>query len=220
MDYLDKPYLAYDIEPEDDRIIKQDFLELDIKYKKGRCIIGNPPFGRSMNLARQFYNKSIKIADYIAFILPIKQLDNNYTLHKFDLIYSEDLGLHKYTDRELHCCFNIYKRPKNGLNKRPQTKLKDIDIISSDPRQKIIFKEIEADLEIVGWGASVGKIIKENEKYCDTYKIIIKNKELKDEIIHCFKKVDWYKEVNFITTPRINKYHIIKVLKKYIPNIK
>ena len=26
LDFLDKPYLAYDIEPEDDRIIKQDFL--------------------------------------------------------------------------------------------------------------------------------------------------------------------------------------------------
>ena len=219
LDYLDKLYLAYDIEPEDDRIIKQDYLGLDIEYKKGRCIIGNPPFGSRMNLARQFYNKSIKIADYIAFILPIKQLDNNYTLYKFDLVHSEDLGLHVYTDREIHCCFNIYKRPKSGLNKRPQTKLKDVDIVSSDPRQKINFKDIKADLEIVGWG-TVGKIVKEGERYTDTYKIIIKNKKLKDEIMYCLKKIDWYKEVNFITTPRINKYHIVKVLKKYIPDIK
>ena len=31
LDYLDKPYLAYDIEPEDDRIVKQDYLNLDLE---------------------------------------------------------------------------------------------------------------------------------------------------------------------------------------------
>ena len=37
LDYLDKPYLAYDIEPEDDRnrIVMCDFLSLDLEYKKG-----------------------------------------------------------------------------------------------------------------------------------------------------------------------------------------
>lgn len=33
---------AYDIEPEHESIIKQDFLQLDVPYKKGRAIIGNP----------------------------------------------------------------------------------------------------------------------------------------------------------------------------------
>src|SRR5574344_2989200 len=49
--FLDKPYLAYDIEPEDNknRIIKADYLSLDMEYKKGRCIIGNPPFGDRNN---------------------------------------------------------------------------------------------------------------------------------------------------------------------------
>ena len=60
LDYLDKPYLAYDIEPEqDNRIIKQDYLELDLEYKKGRCIIGNPPYGTRNTLSVKFYKKSI-----------------------------------------------------------------------------------------------------------------------------------------------------------------
>ena len=71
LDYLDKPYLAYDIEPEDERIVKQDYLTVDLEYKKGRCIIGNPPYGRVNNLATQFYKKSIHFGDYISFILPI-----------------------------------------------------------------------------------------------------------------------------------------------------
>ena len=47
LDFLNKPYLAYDIEPEDykNRIVKADYLSLDLEYKKGRCVIGNPPFG-------------------------------------------------------------------------------------------------------------------------------------------------------------------------------
>lgn len=34
LDYLDNNYLAYDILPEDNRIVKQDYLELDLEYKK------------------------------------------------------------------------------------------------------------------------------------------------------------------------------------------
>jgi len=47
LNYLPKDTSAYDIEPEDNkgRIIKQNYLTLDLDYKKGRCIIGNPPFG-------------------------------------------------------------------------------------------------------------------------------------------------------------------------------
>lgn len=43
LQYLDKPYLAYDIKPENDKVEKQDWLSLDLDYKQGRCIIGNSP---------------------------------------------------------------------------------------------------------------------------------------------------------------------------------
>ena len=61
-----------------------------------------------------FYDKCCDCGDYIAFILPISCYKNDIKLYKFDLIYSEDLGLRYYTDRELHCCFNIYRRPTSG----------------------------------------------------------------------------------------------------------
>ena len=109
LNYLDKPYLAYDIEPEDDRIIKQDWLENNLTYKKGRCVIGNPPFGTRNTLSVRFYKKAVMISDYISFILPISQLNNNQQMYEFDLIYSEDLGLKMYSDRNIHCCLNIYK---------------------------------------------------------------------------------------------------------------
>lgn len=99
---------AYDIEPEFKDIIKADFLKENIEYKKNRLCIGNPPFGNSNSLSVKFYKKCCEIGDYIAFIQPISQLNNNLQMYEFDLIYSEDLGIIQYSDRKLHCCFNIY----------------------------------------------------------------------------------------------------------------
>lgn len=108
---------AYDIDPEQDNIVRQDYLTLPESYRKGRLVIGNPPYGRCLNLAQKFYKKSVELGDYIAFILPISQLDNTQSMYEFDLVYSEDLGKRDYSGVKLHCCFNIYRRPSNGLNK-------------------------------------------------------------------------------------------------------
>ncbi len=217
LDFLDKPYLAYDIEPEDDRIIKQDFLTLDLEYKKGRCVIGNPPYGRCLNLAQKFFKKSIELADFISFILPISQLNNTQSMYQFDLIYSEDLGMKLYTDRNLHCCFNVYKRPISGLNKKENNKLKDLTIVRQD---SINYKKIQDyDLRMSYFGASAGKILDETEDYCGVYKIIIHNKKLKDKIITILSNTNWKKELSFIAQPKIQQFHIIKVLKEQIPEI-
>jgi hypothetical protein len=110
--------IAYDLEPEHESIIKQDFLKLELPYKKGRMFIGNPPFGRGNSLSMAFYKKSVKLGDFIGFILPISQLNNNIQLFDFDLIHSEQLPLIEYSGIKLNCCFNVYKRPVNGLNKK------------------------------------------------------------------------------------------------------
>ena len=78
--------------PDETRIFTRDFLTYYRPYSKGILIIGNPPFGQSGLMARQFYKKAARIGDYIAFILPISQKDNN-SFYEFDLIRSEDLGI-------------------------------------------------------------------------------------------------------------------------------
>lgn len=83
-----------------------------------------------MWMAQRFYKRCCLYGDYIAFILPISQYQNDIRLYEFDLIHSEDLGIQHYSDRDLHCCFNIYKRPANGeLNPKRDYTLKDITII-------------------------------------------------------------------------------------------
>lgn len=217
---------GYDIEPEvetniinDTKIIKGDYLFSTFKYLKGRLIIGNPPYGRCLNLAQRFYKKAVTQSDYIAFILPISQLNNNHFMYEFDLIYSEDLGMQHYSDRDLHCCFNIYIRPQNGeLNKKPISKLKDITIYRQDCKD---YHNKDFDIRMCYWGdGSAGKILQDGESYSGEYKIKINNQDIKDDIINVLATFDWKDYLDCIAMRRIKQYHIIEVLKKYIPDIK
>lgn len=169
-----KPDYGYDIDPEynDTSIFTCDFLAHNIEYKKGRLVIGNPPYGRCLSLAQKFFKKSVEIADYIAFILPISQLNNTNSMYEFDLVYSENLGTQVYSDRELHCCFNIYQRPENGkLNTKPKLKLEDITIYRQDSS---LYDCIDYDIRICYWGdGSAGKVLKDEESYSAEYKIKI-----------------------------------------------
>lgn len=210
---------SYDIEPEDINIIEQDYLQLNLPYKKGRLIIGNPPYGPKMHLVVKFFKKSIEIGDYISFILPISQLNNTSSLYEFDLIYSEDLGIQLYSDRKIHCVFNIYKRPEKGLNEKPNFKMKDLTIIRETYKD---YDNIDNyDLRMVYWGSGcAGKILSKNDKrYAGEYKIFIHNDKLKQKIIDVLSTTDWKKELKVIAMMRIKHYHIYNVLKREIPEI-
>ena len=71
---LTNNYKFYDLEPENDEIIKQDYLlykydNLNELFNKIH-IIGNPPFGRQSSLAIKFIKKSCEFCNSISFILP------------------------------------------------------------------------------------------------------------------------------------------------------
>ena len=169
-------------------------------------------------MAQKFYKKSTEIADYIAFILPISQLNNSNFLYEFDLIYSEDLGVQHYTDRDLHCCFNIYKRPESGnLNKKPVSKLKDITIYRQDCKD---YNLKDFDVRMCYWGdGTAGKILYGNERYSGEYKIKINNKDLYDDIKNVLVGFDWKSYVQAIAMKRLKQYHIIEVLTQQIKGI-
>lgn len=212
--------IAYDLVPESANIIQANFLELDLDYKKGRLFIGNPPFGRATSLAKQFYKKAVKYSDYIAFILPVSQLNQNVELFDFDLIYSEDLGLIHYTDRELNCCFNIYKRPLNGLlNLKRKYEFKDIKMnvvsIGKGRNDKIPEKY---DLAICSWG-SIGKIALTEGQYNTTIYIQIFNDDLREEIIKFFKTINWLEHYKMISTPKLNLWQVYEQLLIKFPNL-
>ncbi|MGL6024872.1 MAG: hypothetical protein ACRC0F_09655 [Cetobacterium sp.] len=209
--------MAYDIEPESRGIIKQDFLELESIYLKNSVIVTNPPFGRCLNLAQKFFKKSIEIADYIGFILPISQLNNNRTFYEFELVKSIDLGEKIYTDRSLHCCFNIYRRPSDGLRKRINTKLQCVRIIRQDSKN---YSNEWFDIRMCYWGnGSAGKILTDKtEAYSGEYKIQV-HKNYKESVKKALEEVVWIERLNKIAMLRIKQYDIVELLKEKIKDI-
>ena len=218
---------AYDIEPQGENIIKADFLTLDIPYKRGRLFIGNPPFGPSNATSVKFFRKCCTLGDYIAFVQPISQLDNNIQMYLFDLIYSEDLGVVKYSDRELHCCFNIYKRPNNlRLNKKPNYRLKDITII--DHRRKTGdyttgangYISPDYDYAMCIWGnGTLGKVPSFMGEYVHEVYFYCHKKEFLPKMLKLLEHDTIRNYVNSVSMKSISVMRLYKYLKDNIEGI-
>lgn len=221
--YLNKPYIAYDIAPMANGILKEDFLNVEIKYQNGICLIGNPPFGRSGNLMSAFIKKGMEIADYVAFILPVSQYQNNYKFWQFDLIYSENLGSIDFDGYMINCCFNIYKRPLIK-KKKPKLELKNIKIEERTTIKKGEHKERSNqysdnnyDFRICTWGQSAGKIIEdENKTYAKEIAFWINDEKLREKVYSLFKNkniLDYFPQTS---TPNIVKWQVVKFIKDNI----
>lgn len=207
-------YSFYDISPEHDEITKCDYLELDREYTKGSLVIGNPPFGNRNTLIVKFFNKSVEICDYISFILPISQLNNQRQLYKFDLIYSEDLGVMDYSGVRLHCCLNIYKRPPNNLNKAPKNIVIDgLEIIEyrRDKNDSYRSKIKDGYFHAIGsWGdAVVGK----KPEYIGRYALELYFYTDDDGLKNIIMDIDWESEIKGISMKRLPKYKALEIIK-------
>lgn len=112
--------LAFDIEPQAEGIVKQDFLELNtdaLCHDKRVLVIGNPPFGRQSSLAKRFIKKCASFADTIAFILP-KSFKKESQAKAFPLdfhkVHEKDLDDDSFTIQgrayPVPCVFQIWRR--------------------------------------------------------------------------------------------------------------
>lgn len=212
--------VAFDLEPEHESIIKQNFLELKLPYKTGRLIIGNPPFGDRNSLSVKFYKHAVKMGDYIAFILPVSQYNNNQQMYEFDLIHTEILPLIEFSGVKLLCCFNIFKRPENGLlhTKPIDYKLKDV-FVGEYRRGGTYKKPDKFDFAMNTYGASLGKEVLEIGTFCQENYVIVNNDKFKDDILNIMKNTDWKKLYPFISSPKIQTWKIYKYLKEQIPEL-
>ena len=126
LDYLPENTIALDIEPRDERVIKQDFLTWTPDVTKKYIVIGNPPFGLRGQKALQFINKGFEFADFVCFILPPlfnsdgkgspkKRINNKY------LVFSEDISTNNYiypdkTLISINTIFQIWSKIDLGIN--------------------------------------------------------------------------------------------------------
>lgn len=130
--YKKDAHAAYDIEPDDLRIERADFFEINPVYSAKNIIVGNPPFGHRGNLAVDFINQSSKWADIIIFILPLQFIRFNIQkkINKnLKLIYSSD----KFSENsfnfnskpyDVNCLFQIWvSEEREEFKKYPNLRL-------------------------------------------------------------------------------------------------
>ena len=194
--------IAYDLYPEHDSIIQQDFLQLKVLYKKGRCIIGNPPFG-ARTLYYNFCKKSFSLGDYVAFILPISQWKNSNLIYQFDLIHSENLSNIEFSgSHKIPVCFNIYRRPlRGGENIKTKKVNKYIEYIKTSGaryRSNLKIEDIEnCDLILLGWGHKVGRRLLTPFQYANEVYIQLNQDlttDVKQRVIDVLTNVNWVDE--------------------------
>ena len=178
-------YEFYDLYPENEEIIKQDYLKLDYKdfnkYNKV-YLIGNPPFGRQSSMALKFINHSYKFADYVCFILPqLFESDGKGVPRKrvkgFNLIHSEKLDTHfidpSHNKIKVNCIYQIWS--KNHKSNKYRLKTINTDIIKiyslsdggkpSTTRNKIMFNKCDIYIPSTCFG-------RDNMKYYNNFDII------------------------------------------------
>ena len=160
---LSNNYQFYDLEPENNEIIKQDFLEFDYRQVKKNYknihIIGNPPFGRQSSLAIKFIKKCCQFSNTISFILPKsfkKDSMKKYFSYNFHLIYEIDLLEKSFLvndiETDVPCVFQIWQYKDEIRNK--------IDKI--EPLYfKFVKKEDNPDISFRRVGVNAGTIMKE-----------------------------------------------------------
>lgn len=218
-DRLSVKVKAYDIAPEHIDITEQDYLKLETEQFENLnvAVIGNPPFGSRNSMSVKFFKKSIKFANVIGFVLPISQLNNTSQMYEFDLVESIDLGLQNYSGRLLHCCFNVYKRPENGLNK--QKKVVVVDGLTCieyrrDKTNSYLGKIKDGSFHsICSWGnGSIGKI----PKYVGEYSMELYFYSDNNEIMNLVKSVDWLSEVKSISAKKLPKGLALKIIDEKI----
>jgi hypothetical protein len=153
-------YIFYDIEPENNDIIKQDYLNFDhniinSKYKNIH-IIGNPPFGRQLSSVKKFIKKSCLFADTISFILPRSfKKDNVKKIFdiKFHLLFEFDLPKNSFTNNNKYynipCVFQIWK--KEIFNRKIINIIKPIgfSFVKKNENPDISFRRVGSNAGII-----------------------------------------------------------------------
>jgi hypothetical protein len=118
--------IAYDIEPENRNIIKQDFLLLNKIEGNKKLFVGNPPFGERSLLAKRFIQQSIILgAETIAYILPdtfSKFLMQKVFPQNWKLIVEENLGRDSFEINgetyHVPCSFFVWTKRETEINLR------------------------------------------------------------------------------------------------------
>lgn len=217
---LGSQYKFYDLEPENDEIIKQDYLEYDYstiqacKPENSKIhVIGNPPFGRQSSLAIKFIKKSAKYCDSISFILPKSFKKDSLKKHfplNFHLIYEYELPENSFlvnkTPYNVNCVFQIWI--KKNTNRKVADKL-------IPNRYMFVKKEEDHDISFRRVGVNASHIDRETtDKSPQTHYFIKFKDTLTDNVFNLLKNIEYDCKNNTCGPKSISKQELIKEFNK------
>lgn len=207
---LSQNFIFYDLEPENDEIIQQDYLLLsynDMRNKFNKIhAIGNPPFGRQSSLAINFIKKSCQFCDSLSFILPKSfkkdSLKNKFP-ENFHIVFEYDLPNKSFLvdgkEHDVPCIFQIWE--KRAENRENKLKLEPINF-------KFVNKTEQHDISFRRVGGTAGTIDKNTTKKSIQSHYFIKLKNNSETIINALKNVTF--ETNNTVGPKsISKPELI-----------
>lgn len=214
LEHLPEDTLAYDIAPEAPGIEQADYREVELPHIERSLVIGNPPFGRANKLSVQFIKCSMVHSDYVSFIQPISQLNQNRTMKDTELLYSEDLGTVSYSGRKVHCCLNIYHKCIDGHKQ-------DFDIPGVDECRHIfrsgIYQHEDSilnypwDFRVAAWGKV--RLLEDGE-FCPNEVVFKVQENMRNWVGQKLKKCNYQELLSCVASPNLPAWRLRKWLKE------
>ena len=211
--------LFYDIEPEHNDIVKQNYLDFDysdIQQKYNNIhVIGNPPFGRQSSLAIKFIRHSCLFCNSISFILP-------KSFMKESMKYKVPLNFHLVSEIELQndafyvngdsynvpCIFQIWVR-KNILREKPKKLIPN--------KYQFVKKQDPHDIAFRRVGVYAGKIYKNTiDKSVQSHYFIKFDEKITDELYNKLSNIDFTDGSKTVGPKSISRQELIKLYNTYI----
>ena len=214
---LTNNYKFYDLEPENNEIKKQDYLELDYNIFKNKKIhvIGNPPFGRQSSLAIKFIKKSCEFASSISFILPKSFKKDSMKKHFssfFHLIYEIDLPDNSFLvnniESDVPCVFQIWESKTEPRDTIPKIFPNNFEFVEKNNNPNISFRRVGV------YAGIISKDIIDKSEQSHYFIKFINNKTI-DQNIEILKQISF--DFNNTVGPKsISKQELIKEFNKFI----
>ena len=206
--------LFYDIEPEHNDIVKQDYLKFDysdIQQKYNNIhIIGNPPFGRQSSLALKFVRYSALFCNSISFILPksfMKESMKYKVPLNFHLVHENIIDDNSFEvnneSYNVPCVFQIWVKKSQKRKKLKKIKPKGFSFVKKQDPHDIAFRRV---------GVYAGKIYKETaEKSFQSHYFIKFDEKITDELYNKLSMIEFPNCLNTVGPKSISKQELIKV---------
>lgn len=155
---LSNETIFYDLEPEHEDIVKQDYLNFQYEnlLDKTVHIIGNPPFGRQSSLASKFIKHSALFCNSISFILPKSfkkdSLKKVFPL-KFHLLFECDIPDNSFlvggVEYDVPCVFQIWERKPHDRIVADVLQPTHFEFVSKEQPHDISFRRVGVNAGVI-----------------------------------------------------------------------